>query len=86
MLTKLVRYIGSFESVEDLPASAYLGDLVSIRDEAYIFNGETWEDLGLLTHCDVISVSGKLKYANCPSCGAVAKRLNCQYCGRDLTI
>ena len=83
-----MRYIQDITT----PAAYFMGEYdpnifydygaITIRHgENWIFNGSTWERLGMSASLETNEV--KEYVTNCPNCGAPMRSHKCMYCGTE---
>ena len=74
------------------PAACFMGEYdpnifydygaITMRNgENWIFNGSTWERLGMFASLEINEV--KEYVTNCPNCGAPMRSHKCMYCGTE---
>lgn len=72
-----IYYIGEYD-----PNLFYDYGAVTVKDgKEQIFNGSTWECLGISSSLETSEV--KKYMTNCPNCGAPMHNHRCEYCGTE---
>lgn len=80
-LNTALIYKGYVDSLEHCSTLQRVGNVVMCGDEAYVYTGEEWVELGI---SDSDTPNIRIKYPEkCKYCGATLHDYVCEYCGSE---